>query len=1276
MDSLRTGIESNSASSNQQQQHVIQYNQSTNNNVLTGNISESTLAKQKLIQYVSKELNNDTVIRLSHLDLNFLPEEAVDLIINNPTQVDKLYMQKNLLSTLPLNFNKLMHLRLLDLKENKFTTIPAKSLPPSLEILDISFNRIDDLPKYLHKYLPNLKYLNLKENNIKNVNILQPLISLEKLRILELDDDKEQDLELVKEMELYPEDTVKALKKYFEKQQQQQQQQQQSQLTKASRRMGIVYNDDPNSSDSSTPISSRSKQLQSTAINTNSNENFLDNHSKYNDYFKRLSVLPEEVNENYLNSSSEDISLDESDGLISYNQQESTSVTTSASSMKYSKLHKSPHHFHNKHHNHLSNHVTNPSPLNHHEHYYQNTHHNVSEKHISRNNSGTVVGTSSFPHVINKNSEKKDTNNNNTANVVTGVAGNSSNVNTTSIQHKSISSLLPTSSTSTPNLLLHNNLAMVNNNNGTSTNSPHHSHHNNNVYQSQSTRPANDASLMPQLHNTISASGSSLNTLASTTNYNIKRKPYKKLDVFNTMVNDGISAAAATTIDTTTTNSSNSSVNILSSTLPPNTPNHLSKGNTAPSNINITSKKLPKLTTGEIKNIKYERLVLGCRKLLFTFTECQQTIRRITSFAKDKTVAMNVVSLLYGVRSHIDNLVEVLEIAETHFDAVHPSVLIQSCTVIIPIFKQIFHLLSNNFNSFFQSNDICFIRMFYAIILCAYTEMYNAYNLVCTTSKERQQSFSRRSAANNASVNNNNNYHTGIVNSSANDNKHLMERPQRNVSQRKASLTQGSMPQQSQLQQQQFIKRGLRSSSISSVINANPSNNIAATNTSNTPSTNNVNSIPLSVTRTNNSTSSVSSTASVASLNIATATNFNNSLPSLSTVGNNNANITVTNPSNDSSTISMPNNSNTSSTTNVINNPTGLFTVPPSLSHKGSSTSQLGVRSRSNTLQQRYTPPKLSTTPITNVMINSNTHGSNNIGNNSANTSTSIIADASPSSSMQKNMAVESNSNNNSSGSSSSSSSSSNSNNNNNITIDSANDNIVNAKNTDTEDTEQEQYTTGVNNNEAEIDLQLYKILQSVISMTNIVHSQLNTAISKAAMEHAKQQSGGKNTDLGTNSNTSFSGLASKLKVLTSTCVGCMELSANLKNRLAVLLDVGNGLEQDKELLSAGEKRKTWEIINMFLKSIISLLANAKSIMKDIPELDNLRPNLANLAKITKEVTVILDCSSYKTVGNKSNTNGSVNNDSSQCQWTIGNTPISTPSLASSNTVNPFDQLY
>ncbi|SCU91100.1 LADA_0F08108g1_1 [Lachancea dasiensis] len=136
---------------------------------------------------------------------------------------------------------------------------------------------------------------------------------------------------------------------------------------------------------------------------------------------------------------------------------------------------------------------------------------------------------------------------------------------------------------------------------------------------------------------------------------------------------------------------------------------------------------LPEETASQ--RVTHDELLIACRKLLFSFTECQQSIRKVTSFCEDNAVAVNSVSLLYSARLHIDNLLEILEQGENPTSS-RNDVMVNPCLTIISIFKQIFALLRKNFKAFFQGNDICFARIFYMNLLCSYTEMFNAWSLI------------------------------------------------------------------------------------------------------------------------------------------------------------------------------------------------------------------------------------------------------------------------------------------------------------------------------------------------------------------------------------------------------------------------------------------------------------------------------------------------------------------------------------------------------------------
>lgn len=208
--------------------------------------------------------------------------------------------------------------------------------------------------------------------------------------------------------------------------------------------------------------------------------------------------------------------------------------------------------------------------------------------------------------------------------------------------------------------------------------------------------------------------------------------------------------------------------------------------------------------------ISYEDLVLACRKLLFTFTECLQNIRKITSLCADKPIAKNMISLLNSVHLHIDNLVGVLEEAEK--TSVHDRTMVDLCTDIISVFRQVISLLRKNLNAFFRSNDICFIRMFYMTLMCSYTEMFNVWTLMAPSSAKRKRN-ALASIQRSFSVQTHHNY------------KNLPTRQRSNTFQRATNLTSFTTNTQSL---EPTIASQLSIGSPSSLKNATPPSNLSA----------------------------------------------------------------------------------------------------------------------------------------------------------------------------------------------------------------------------------------------------------------------------------------------------------------------------------------------------------------------------------------------------------------------------------------------------------------
>ena len=473
------------------------------------------------------------------------------------------------------------------------------------------------------------------------------------------------------------------------------------------------------------------------------------------------------------------------------------------------------------------------------------------------------------------------------------------------------------------------------------------------------------------------------------------------------------------------------------------------------------------------QKISHAELVVSCRKLLFSFTECQQAIRKIASFCKEKAVAVNVVSLLYSVRSHTDNLVEVLQQTENE-DESHDQALIKLCLTIITNFKQIITLLRKNFEIFFKEDDLCFIRMFYMTLMCAYMEMYNAWSFI----KEDDQVSGSASKA---------------------PKKHSFSRHETSSS----SITSGGGP---------------------------------AASTTSTHCSGNIKLLPKT-----RSTRTPSASALLSNSNILTgdttavpllSPNLNGAHTHGPILGHQNAI------------------NNGSSQTNMNEVKTTSDTIPrQQLLQHNKSISDSKKESQAHEPKQH----PVMTSSIINAS-NSNNVSNVNItpppmnGGGAANSSANVV--------------------------------------------------------------------------ETNIDIQLYQTLSTVVKMVSVVYNQLTSEISKIAIASTMGK------QILTDS------LAPKIRDLTETCRQAMDLSKQLNERLDVLIP--NDSNSEKYLTSL-EKLKTWEIMNSFLKVIISILANTKIVMSDVPNLNELRPNLANLAKITKDVTVILDLSSYKAVSVSAN---------------------------------------
>lgn len=144
-----------------------------------------------------------------------------------------------------------------------------------------------------------------------------------------------------------------------------------------------------------------------------------------------------------------------------------------------------------------------------------------------------------------------------------------------------------------------------------------------------------------------------------------------------------------------------------------------------------------------------------------------------------------------------------------------------------------------------------------------------------------------------------------------------------------------------------------------------------------------------------------------------------------------------------------------------------------------------------------------------------------------------------------------------------------------------------------------------------EIDERLYQSIDVATMNAQIIFSELTKTINKSALATANK---------GTQSIGSH--VALKFKDLTTVCVTSMEVTRRLTTKLASI--------RANQNLQA--KKSFWDDINLFLKAIIQTFSAVKDIMKDAPIFNEVRRSMANLTKTTKDLTILLEASSYKSM--------------------------------------------
>lgn len=131
--------------------------------------------------------------------------------------------------------------------------------------------------------------------------------------------------------------------------------------------------------------------------------------------------------------------------------------------------------------------------------------------------------------------------------------------------------------------------------------------------------------------------------------------------------------------------------------------------------------------------------------------------------------------------------------------------------------------------------------------------------------------------------------------------------------------------------------------------------------------------------------------------------------------------------------------------------------------------------------------------------------------------------------------------------------------------------------------------------------------------------------------------------------------LFQKCKELKNVCISTTEVTRRLIAHLNTF--------RVQRTWSA--KKLLWDEMNLFLKAVLQIFATVKGIMNDAPILNEVRQSMANLTKSTKEVTVLLEASSFKGSSEISglSTNLSLLNGSSVSQLQLPNFPPTPSSL-------------
>lgn len=163
---------------------------------------------------------------------------------------------------------------------------------------------------------------------------------------------------------------------------------------------------------------------------------------------------------------------------------------------------------------------------------------------------------------------------------------------------------------------------------------------------------------------------------------------------------------------------------------------------------------------------------------------------------------------------------------------------------------------------------------------------------------------------------------------------------------------------------------------------------------------------------------------------------------------------------------------------------------------------------------------------------------------------------------------------------------------------------------------------TNIGEKNDEMDLKLYESIDIATAKAQDVFGELTRAINKSAIASA-------NSDAGPESIEPH--VAQKVRELTNICVSSLDIIKRIKTKLITI----------RNNPSLTTKKLFWDDINLFLKAIIQTFSAVKNLMVDLPILNEIRSSMATLTKSTKDVTILLEASSYKTM--PSDVNGTSN---------------------------------